>query len=144
MALAPLGNWKVVFLENIERMTLPSANALLKTLEEPLPQRLIVATASTSEGLLDTIRSRALTIPFSLLDVSTMEQSLHTAYPTLSPEQKEFVCAFSFGAWGVVEQLLQSPELDQWVDQYSALARRFDTPTILQEQLVRLQRVAVR
>ncbi len=63
IARSPLGTYKVVLLENIERMTISSANALLKTIEEPWENRLILATTSSLSSLLDTIASRALLIP---------------------------------------------------------------------------------
>lgn len=37
LARAPMGDWKIVYIENMERMTNQAANALLKSLEEPLP-----------------------------------------------------------------------------------------------------------
>jgi DNA polymerase-3 subunit delta' len=43
-------------------MTTQASNALLKTLEEPLDNRFIIATSSNPNYLLDTIRSRATII----------------------------------------------------------------------------------
>lgn len=60
MQLAPGGDWKVLVIENIERMNGASANAFLKSLEEPLPGRIIIATTSNLERVLPTIQSRAL------------------------------------------------------------------------------------
>lgn len=61
-ATAPSGQWKVVLFENIERMTINAANALLKLCEEPLPQRLLVATAHSIDAVLPTLFSRAFVI----------------------------------------------------------------------------------
>lgn len=60
-----IGKHKIVFLENIERIIPEAANAFLKTCEEPLPKRLIIATTSNLSMLLETILSRALIIKFS-------------------------------------------------------------------------------
>jgi DNA polymerase III delta prime subunit len=49
-------------------MTTQASNALLKTLEEPLPDRIIIATSSNPNYLLDTIRSRATIIQFTATD----------------------------------------------------------------------------
>ena len=62
-----IGKHKIAFLENIERMTTEAANAFLKTCEEPLPKRLIIATTANATQLLETILSRALTIKFNEL-----------------------------------------------------------------------------
>jgi DNA polymerase III, delta subunit len=139
LARAPMGDWKVVYIENMERMTNQAANALLKSLEEPLPWRLIIGTVSDTQLLLATIRSRALVIPFSLVDTETMRQALLTHYPALSSSKIDFLLGFSFGARGLVEQLMQSPDGDLWEEQYTAITNWFKKPTLVHEQLTRIQ-----
>ena len=53
-----------MLIENIDRMNVAAMNAFLKTCEEPLPHRVIIATTANKSLLLDTIVSRAVTIPF--------------------------------------------------------------------------------
>lgn len=55
---------KILLIENIERMTREATNAFLKACEEPLPNRVIIATTSNKAKILDTILSRAVAIPF--------------------------------------------------------------------------------
>lgn len=69
---APSGKLKVVLLENIERMTIWAANAFLKTCEEPLEKRIIIATTSNPSALLDTIKSRAILVKFHALLVDEL------------------------------------------------------------------------
>lgn len=88
---------RIVFLENIERMTTHAANALLKSLEEPLPWRLIVATTDNYNNLLDTIISRGMIIrfwhvPFQTIDAYAQEEFWHVA-----PSLRRFAVAYS--AW---------------------------------------------
>lgn len=68
---------KFVLIENLERANASSwwaaMNALLKTLEEPLPHRIIIATLQEKSQILPTILSRAIIIPFSNLSSSEME-----------------------------------------------------------------------
>jgi DNA polymerase-3 subunit delta' len=45
-------------------MNIASANAMLKTFEEPLENRLIIATTTSKSLLLDTIVSRAFIVRF--------------------------------------------------------------------------------
>ncbi len=139
LARAPMGDWKVVYIENMERMTNQAANALLKSLEEPLPWRLIVGTVSDTLSLLATIRSRALVIPFSLVDTETMRQALLTHYPALPTSKIDFLLGFSFGARGLVEQLMQSPDGDLWEEQYTAITNWLKKPTLIHEQMSRIQ-----
>jgi DNA polymerase-3 subunit delta' len=76
-----------------ERMALTSANALLKTLEEPLPTSYILLISSFSERLLPTIRSRCQALFFpedsslqpapipKLMDI--LRSFSHLTYPAL-------------------------------------------------------------
>ncbi len=58
-------SWKkILLIENIERMTIWAINSFLKTCEEPLPWRIILATTSNKSSLLDTVLSRAITLDF--------------------------------------------------------------------------------
>jgi hypothetical protein len=144
LSRAPLGSRKVVYLENIERMTTAAANALLKSFEEPLPWRLIIASTSSAESLLDTIRSRALIVPFHLVTAEEVQQAIAQHYPMLEPKTQQFVTAFSLGARGLIDQLLASPDIAERIEVYDALVRRFAHPTTIQDQMSRLQWVAAR
>lgn len=62
LSLAPAGDTKILLIEHIDRATIGAANALLKSLEEPLSQRLIIASTTNKDTLLPTILSRALLI----------------------------------------------------------------------------------
>ncbi len=91
LAMAPVGKFKIVFLENIERMNSAAANAFLKTLEEPLPNRLIIATTSHKELLLDTILSRAFMIAFQLPSLQEVTTMIKKNYPDLDADKRTFV-----------------------------------------------------
>ena len=62
-----LGSWKVAVIEDANALNDQAANALLKILEEPLPQRLWILISSQKERLPQTVPSRCFTIPFSPL-----------------------------------------------------------------------------
>ena len=59
-----LGGAKVVIIPNIERMNLSAANASLKLLEEPPPNKYLLFTTSSKSLLLPTILSRCVKIQF--------------------------------------------------------------------------------
>ncbi|MBF0518103.1 MAG: AAA family ATPase [Nitrospirae bacterium] len=63
---------KCLIVENADMMNDASANAFLKTLEEPPAGCVIVLITSKEEALPDTIRSRCLKIPFCPLNPSDM------------------------------------------------------------------------
>lgn len=52
------GGWRMLIIWKPTAMNAAAANELLKTLEEPMPQTLIMLVDDTDEGLLATIRSR--------------------------------------------------------------------------------------
>ena len=52
------GQWRVTIIDGAEYLSEPAANALLKTLEEPPPNVLLVLLATNAEAVLPTIRSR--------------------------------------------------------------------------------------
>ena len=57
----------IVIIEAAERMNSYAANALLKTLEEPPHDTIIILLSSQPEALYTTVRSRCQTLPFSRL-----------------------------------------------------------------------------
>jgi len=61
--------WRIVLIRDAERMNVAAQNALLKTLEEPGEQTLLVQTTARPERLLDTIRSRSVRMRFAALSV---------------------------------------------------------------------------
>ena len=69
----PLGGTRRVFLiDGLDRANEQAANSLLKTLEEPPPYLIIVATAENAYDLLPTIRSRSVPLRLSRLNPAEM------------------------------------------------------------------------
>jgi DNA polymerase-3 subunit delta' len=64
---------KFVLIENIQRMSDSAMNAFLKTAEEPLPNRLIIATVPHTAQVLDTILSRCIALHFDPLSEQEMK-----------------------------------------------------------------------
>jgi DNA polymerase III gamma/tau subunit len=51
-------------------MTIGAINAFLKTCEEPLPNRIIIATSVNKSQILDTVISRSISLNFSNDDIN--------------------------------------------------------------------------
>ena len=66
------GGRRVIIIEEVERLGLSAANALLKTLEEPLPSVHFLLTSTSLNSVLPTIRSRAQGIRFGPLSSDVM------------------------------------------------------------------------
>ena len=113
-----IGKYKIVFLENIERMLPEAANAFLKTCEEPLPKRLIIATTSNSTQLLETILSRALTIKFNEVADSELLQWINDKKIfSENDELKQLIINMAMGKPGIVQRMYdmiqKEPDLEK-------------------------------
>ncbi len=64
-----LGGWQVVTIDPADAMNTAAANALLKTLEEPAAQTMLILLADAPWRLPQTIRSRCQRIEFQLPDI---------------------------------------------------------------------------
>jgi len=60
---------RVVVLEDVQTMRREAANSLLKTLEEPPENNLLILTAESSQEILATLVSRCQVVPFSPLSI---------------------------------------------------------------------------
>lgn len=76
-------------------MSIGAANALLKNLEEPLPGRIIIATTTNKQAILDTILSRAFVVHFQEMRLSEIEGYLAEHYQHLDAHMRKFAASYS-------------------------------------------------
>ncbi len=77
LALKPLeGVYRICLIDGAEFFNPAAANALLKTLEEPQPNTVIILLSSRPESLLVTIRSRCQRLPFQRLPKQRLSEVL--------------------------------------------------------------------
>ena len=86
----------VFILDEADRLTEAAANALLKVLEEPPPGVVFVLVARSPEALVDTVPSRARTLPFVSLSLPELTAALG-ARLHLDPDQTAWAAAASHG-----------------------------------------------
>jgi DNA polymerase III subunit delta' len=112
------GNQKVVILDPATLMNLPAQNALLKTLEEPPRDSLLILIAPNLGGLLPTLRSRCLRVSFAPLTRDQVAAFL-VAQKQIPLEEAELLAAMSMGSLEVVAAV-DAQELltrrHRWVD----------------------------
>lgn len=101
------GTYRVCIITHAERMREEAANALLKSLEEPLPGRVFILTASSPKQLLPTIISRVRTMQFSPVPTSELRQLLSGE----DEETSQFLLSIAAGAPGRIVRLLHDREL---------------------------------
>ncbi len=110
MATTSPAKYKILLIENIERMTQESANALLKTLEEPGSQVVFLFTTNHLEDVLQTVLSRIRLVKFNSNGPEEILQFLKEKHP-LEPEDKlKTVTDFSFGLAGRAIFFVEHPE----------------------------------
>ncbi|HKW23793.1 MAG TPA: DNA polymerase III subunit delta', partial [Ktedonobacterales bacterium] len=75
--LAPYeGRWRIFVLPNVEHMRAESVNALLKTLEEPPPNVVLLLTSAEPDQLLPTVISRCQMVPLHPLPPDEIARAL--------------------------------------------------------------------
>jgi DNA polymerase-3 subunit delta' len=132
LSLSPFeASFRVAILLRFEEAHPSAANALLKTLEEPGPQVLLVLTAESPEALLPTIVSRCEVLRLSPLPIGTVSQGLQ-ARLRLDPERARLLAHLSGGRPGIALRFNQEPELLEqrqiWLNEQTRLlvANRVD------------------
>ena len=91
------GNRKIVILDPATLMNLSAQNALLKTLEEPPKDSLLVLIAPNVGGLLPTLRSRCLRVSFAPLTRDQVARFL-VSQKKVPVEQADLLAAISMGS----------------------------------------------
>ncbi len=89
---------KVCLIDSADRMNQAAANALLKTLEEPSGEALLILLTSRPESLLSTIRSRCQRLPFTRLPQTLLARVL-TEQLGVDQQQGHILAALSEGSF---------------------------------------------
>jgi len=132
LSLRPLsGTRKIAVIDDADRMNAESANALLKTLEEPPEYALLILIAAGADSLLPTILSRCQQVQFGALSQTDIAELVQELQWVDDPTEAETVAGLSAGSLATAAQLLD-PALRQLRDRlYDAMAsERFDSAAI--------------
>jgi len=115
------GRWKVFILVDADRLNVQSQNKVLKTLEEPAPDTVIILTSATPEALLPTIRSRCQRIAFHPIAREAIERFLidHRGAPA---ERAAVAAALAQGSLAGAIELLDEHADQRRQGLYNALA----------------------
>lgn len=106
------GGWRVVIIDAADDMNHNAANAVLKMLEEPPRQALIILISHNPARLLPTIRSRCRRLNLSPLPTKTVEDLLLRYQPGLSPSKASSLAMLADGSIGRSLELLEAGGLD--------------------------------
>ncbi len=98
---------KIFIISNADEMTLEAANSLLKTLEEPPANTILILTSSHKEQLLPTIISRCQVIQCDLLGEEEISTALHSR-KNIDPEQARLAAKLAGGSYMKAIELTSS------------------------------------
>ena len=110
-----ISSLKILIINEADKMTEDCQNALLKTLEEPRDNNIIILVSSAPKRLLETIRSRVLPLRFTIVANKEIVDFLQKHY-SLSLTEAEEIAERADGKIGKVIKLLDKDykkELDQ-------------------------------
>ncbi|MHB8138274.1 MAG: DNA polymerase III subunit delta' [Smithellaceae bacterium] len=105
MTFKPLeGGWRIFIIDDADKMNEQAANALLKTLEEPSADNIIILVTARPYWLPQTILSRCLQVRFSPLAAETVARFL-TELRQIDPARSAVLASLSGGSIGQALEL---------------------------------------
>ena len=123
LSLRPMaGNRRIAVIDDANLMNEEGANAMLKTLEEPPPNSMLILIAENLDAMLSTIRSRCQLVRFSNLATSDVSDLLIETEIASTPEEATAAAAMSEGSLQIAAQLLNPVLRNLRLKLYTALA----------------------
>ncbi len=107
------GRKKIAILDDADYLNVEGANSLLKTLEEPPPDSLLILIGSNLQRQLPTIRSRCQSIIFRPLSLDQLQQLIERNSIADSPERAKEIASLCSGSLAEAK-LLSDPELGEF------------------------------
>lgn len=115
--LSPNSDYRVLIVDDIDRLSISAANALLKTLEEPPVHAKIIISAQNINAVLPTVRSRAQIIRLS----SLADEEIREYLKKQKVKKLNEATLLANGAVGVASSLAKDPQLlEQGIGQLEA------------------------
>jgi DNA polymerase III subunit delta' len=93
--------WRVVIVDSVDQLNPAGANSILKILEEPPPQALLLLISHNPGSLLPTIRSRCAMLKLAPLADADFTKTMTELYPEMGPSTLTALKIFSGGSPGL-------------------------------------------
>jgi len=120
------GRTKVYIVADAEQLSPGAANSLLKVLEEPPPNVMIILIAEATTPLPPTVISRCQFVRCTLVPTAEIEKAL-VARRAVAPEQARYLAALSGGRVGRALAWAESPEVLERRDRFLDRLIRMET-----------------
>jgi DNA polymerase-3 subunit delta' len=117
------GKKKIGIIDPASLMNMPAQNALLKTLEEPPADSLLILVSASAGGLLPTLLSRCLRLAFAPLPAADVVRYL-VERKKLSPDHAALAASVSLGSLGralSAEMTELAGQRTAWIDEMAAM-----------------------
>jgi DNA polymerase-3 subunit delta' len=106
------GGWRVAIVDAVDEMNRNASNALLKVLEEPPPQCVLLLVSHAPGSLLATIRSRCCQLPLGPLEEAAVAELLAQHHPELEAGEVAALARLADGSIGRALALADHGGLD--------------------------------
>lgn len=117
-----MGQWRVAIVDSADEMNRNSANAVLKILEEPPPNAVLMIVAHAPGRLLPTIRSRCRRLALQPLSDDIVESLLGDYMPDTRLEERRVLARLGEGSIGRALELSGAGSLDLYGEMVGLLA----------------------
>ena len=117
-----MGKWRVAIVDSADEMNRNSANAVLKVLEEPPPNAVLLIVAHAPGRLLPTIRSRCRRLALHPLPNDTVIRLLGDYAPETATEERAALARLAEGSIGRALELARAGSLALYRDMVEVLA----------------------
>ncbi len=117
-----MGKWRVAVVDSADEMNRNSANAVLKILEEPPPNAVLLIVAHAPGRLLPTIRSRCRRLALQPLADETVVGLLGDFMPDIQPEERGALTRLAEGSIGRALELAAAGSLNLYREMVEVLA----------------------
>jgi DNA polymerase-3 subunit delta' len=117
-----MGDWRVAIVDAADEMNRNSANAMLKVLEEPPPNAVLLIVAHAPGRLLPTIRSRCRRLALQPLADETLTGLLGDHAPKTTPDERRALARLAEGSIGRALELASAGSLGLYREMIEILA----------------------
>lgn len=124
------GGWRVILLEEAHALNRHGQNAILKVVEEPPANCLILLTATAPGALLPTIRSRCRVLPLQPLEDRPLAAILARCELDLPPDETQRLIRLAGGSAGFALRIAETEALPLF-DELTSLLNDAATPDMI-------------
>lgn len=117
-----MGQWRVAIIDSTDEMSRSAANAILKILEEPPPNAVLLMVAHAAGRLLPTIRSRCRRLALHALPDETIVDLLGEYAPDIHSEERADLARLAEGSIGRGLELASAGSLTLYREMVDVLA----------------------